>query len=109
MSRVLHGHQLVEVPFSFVAEEERLQLSTSAPRDLSVLVDAFKQMVLFFFYLVFIVVLGREVGLIKAILVRIEVGISGIGLCVRCCVTGEVLISWFIKLTIQTKSEAKAG
>lgn len=49
MSRVLHGHQLVEVPFSFVAEEERLQLSTSAPRDLSVLVDAFKQMVLFFF------------------------------------------------------------
>lgn len=49
MSRVLHGHQLVEVPFSFVAEEERLQLSNSAPRDLSVLVDAFKQMVLFFF------------------------------------------------------------
>lgn len=81
MSRVLHGHQLVEVPFSFVAEEERLRLSTSAPRDLSVLVDAFKQMVLFFFfYLAFIVVLGRKVGLIKAILARIEVGISGIGL-----------------------------
>lgn len=52
MSRVLHGHQLVEVPFSFVAEEERLQLSTSAPRDLSVLVDAFKQMVLFFFFFI---------------------------------------------------------
>lgn len=51
MSRVLRGHQLVEVPFSFVAEEERLQLSTSAPRDLSVLVGAFKQMVLFFFFI----------------------------------------------------------
>lgn len=81
MSTVLHGHQLVEVPFSFVAEEERLQLSTSTPKDLSLLVDAFKQMVLFFFFnLAFIVVLGRKVGLIKAILARIEVGISGIGL-----------------------------
>lgn len=80
MSTVLHGHQLVEVPFSFVAEEERLQLSTSTPKDLSLLVDAFKQMVLFFFNLAFIVVLGRKVGLIKAILARIEVGISGIGL-----------------------------
>lgn len=81
MSTVLHGHQLVEVPSSFVAEEERLQLSTSTPKDLSLLVDAFKQMVLFFFFnLAFIVVLGRKVGLIKAILARIEVGISGIGL-----------------------------
>lgn len=69
MSRVLRGHQLVEVPFSFVAEEERLQLSTSAPRDLSVLVDAFKHMVLFFlssFY--------------SCSWQGIEVGISGIGL-----------------------------
>lgn len=50
-------------PF-FVAEEERLQsLSTSVPRDLPPVVDAFKQVVLYNILPAFIVVLGREVSL----------------------------------------------